>query len=71
VLSIQEFGDIKEEKRRLTGPLCSHGGPMARLVPLLDQARAKKLGLLRGKLVIPENFNDPLDESTIADLEGR
>jgi prevent-host-death family protein len=47
------------------------GKPMARLAPLVDRARVKELGLLRGKRVVPENFNDPLDEATIADFEGR
>ena len=47
------------------------GKPMARLAPLADQTRAKRLGLLRGKLVVPEDFNEPLDDSTIADFEGR
>ena len=47
------------------------GKPMARLAPLVDRARVKELGLLRGKRVVPENFNDPLDDATIADFEGR
>jgi prevent-host-death family protein len=47
------------------------GKPMARLAPLVDRARVKELGLLSGKRVVPENFNDPLDEATIADFEGR
>ena len=47
------------------------GKPMARLAPLVERARVKELGLLSGKRVVPENFNDPLDEAMIADFEGR
>jgi prevent-host-death family protein len=47
------------------------GKPMARLVPLEPVTRPKKLGLLKGRLVVPDDFNEPLDEDVIAAFEGR
>lgn len=45
------------------------GKPVARLVPLADAPRPKKLGLLRGKIEIPDDFNAPLDEDILATFE--
>ena len=45
------------------------GKPMARLAPLTGVARPKKLGLLKGKLEVPDDFNKPLSESELADFE--
>ena len=36
------------------------GKPMARLVPLATAVKPKKLGLLRGKIGIAEDFDAPL-----------
>jgi prevent-host-death family protein len=47
------------------------GKPMARLMPLTGIPREKKLGLLKGKIKIPDDFNAPLPEDVIADFEGR
>jgi prevent-host-death family protein len=47
------------------------GKPMARLVPLAAAPRTKKLGLLKGKIHVPDDFNAPLDEATLAGFEGR
>ena len=47
------------------------GKPMARLVPLAATARTKKLGLLKGKIHVPDDFNTPLDEATLARFEAR
>ena len=47
------------------------GKPMARLVPIEPQPRPKKLGLLKGKVRVPDDFNEPLDEETLAGFEGR
>lgn len=46
------------------------GKPMARLVPLVPAARPKKLGLLKGKIRVPDDFNAPLDDATLATFEG-
>jgi prevent-host-death family protein len=47
------------------------GKPMARLTPLSGEPRPKKLGLLKGRLKVPDDFNEPLDDATIAAFEGR
>jgi len=47
------------------------GKPMARLVPLERAPRPKQLGLLEGTFVVPDDFNEPLDEDVIVGFEGR
>jgi prevent-host-death family protein len=47
------------------------GKPMARLVPIAPPAKQKRLGLLKGKLRVPDDFNAPLDEEVLASFEGR
>jgi len=47
------------------------GKPMARLTPIAAPARKKCLGLLKGKIKVPEDFNAPLDDKTLAAFEGR
>ena len=36
--------------------IAKSGRPVARLVPLADAPRAKRLGLLKGRLRVPERF---------------
>lgn len=36
------------------------GKPMARLVPLASTPRTKTLGLLKGRIRVPDDFNAPL-----------
>jgi antitoxin (DNA-binding transcriptional repressor) of toxin-antitoxin stability system len=47
------------------------GKPMARLGPISTPVRKKHLGLLRGKIKVPDNFNAPLDEETLSAFKGR
>jgi prevent-host-death family protein len=47
------------------------GKPMARLTPLAGVRRPKKLGLLKGKFKVPDDFNAPLSEDVLAEFEGR
>ena len=47
------------------------GKPMARLTPLAGNAAVKTLGLLADKIRVPDDFNAPLDEGTLAGFEGR
>jgi antitoxin (DNA-binding transcriptional repressor) of toxin-antitoxin stability system len=47
------------------------GKPMARLVPVEPKPRPKKLGLLKGKITVPDDFNEPLAEATVASFERR
>lgn len=47
------------------------GKPMARLVPIATPVRKKHLGLLKGKIKVPHDFNAPLEEDTLSSFEGR
>jgi prevent-host-death family protein len=47
------------------------GKPMARLAPISAPVRKKRLGLLKGKIKVPDDFNAPMDEETLATFEGR
>ncbi len=45
------------------------GKPIARLTPLAQAGKAKKLGLLRGKIRVPDDFNQPLSTEELALFE--
>jgi len=45
------------------------GKPVARLVPLAESAPKRRLGLLAGKLTVPENFDDPLPDELLEAFE--
>ena len=47
------------------------GKPAARLVPLSKPQTRRRLGLLAGRLVIPDDFDRPLPESALRAFEGR
>jgi prevent-host-death family protein len=47
------------------------GKPMARLIPISVPVRQKRLGLLKGKIKVPDDFNAPLDDEVVASFEGR
>lgn len=47
------------------------GKPVARLVPVGAIPRPKRLGLLRGRIKVPTDFNAPLSPEELADFEGR
>lgn len=47
------------------------GRGVARLVPLESRIRRKKLGGLKGRIKVPDDFNAPLDDSVVAAFEGR
>jgi prevent-host-death family protein len=46
------------------------GKPVARLVPIEQVPKPKQLGLLRGRIEVPGDFNAPLPASVLADLQG-
>ena len=46
----------------------AYGHAEAMLVPITMYK--KKIGLLAGKLIVPEDFNSPLPEAVIASFEG-
>ena len=47
------------------------GKPVARLVPIGPVTRPKTLGLLRGRITVPDDFDAPLPPEVLADFEGR
>lgn len=47
------------------------GKPMARLVPLDSAPKKRRLGLLKGQLNIPEDFDAPLPDDALGLFEGR
>lgn len=46
------------------------GRPVARLVPIEPQQRAKKLGGLSGRFSVPHDFDAPLDAEVVAAFRG-
>ena len=46
------------------------GKPMARLMPLSEPPRAKKLGLLKGRIHIGKDFDAPLPPAALSLFEG-
>lgn len=46
------------------------GRPVARLVALEKPAGRRKLGILAGEMVIPDDFDAPLPNDILADFEG-
>jgi prevent-host-death family protein len=47
------------------------GKPVARLVPHEATPRAPVFGADRGKLVVPEDFDQPLPDDVLEDFEGQ
>jgi prevent-host-death family protein len=48
-----------------------HGRPVARLGPLREQPRTRKLGRLRGRIRMSEDFDAPLPDELLEAFEGR
>ncbi len=51
--------------------IAKSGKPLARLGPLVDLQRRRRLGALAGKLRVPEDFDAPLPDKVIDAFEGR
>lgn len=47
------------------------GKAIARLVPLDAAPKKRQLGLLKGKLNVPDDFDAPLTDNDVALFEGR
>jgi prevent-host-death family protein len=47
------------------------GRQVARLVPIDSKPRPKRLGGLKGRVKVPDDFNAPLEAAVIAAFEGR
>jgi prevent-host-death family protein len=46
------------------------GKPVARLVPLKSMPSRRNLGIFKGKLNIPDDFDTPLPDEVIAQFEN-
>jgi len=51
--------------------IAKSGKPLARLCPLGARPGKRKLGILEGKLRIPEDFDAPLPDEVLDAFEGR
>jgi prevent-host-death family protein len=51
--------------------IAKSGKPVARLGPLAGSRRKRRLGILAGKLRIPEDFDASLPDDVIKAFEGR
>jgi antitoxin (DNA-binding transcriptional repressor) of toxin-antitoxin stability system len=47
------------------------GKPVARLMPLVEPARRRRPGLLKGKIKIADDFDAPLPDEMLRLFEGR
>jgi len=47
------------------------GKPVARLVALAEAPKKRRLGGLKGKMRLPDNFDDPLPEWLLDAFEGK
>ncbi len=47
------------------------GKPVAKLVPLVAAKRVRKLGMLKGKIKVADDFDAPLPAKAILAFEGR
>ncbi|MEX2556671.1 MAG: type II toxin-antitoxin system Phd/YefM family antitoxin [Actinomycetota bacterium] len=48
-----------------------HGRPVARLGPITEKPRARKLGRLRGRIRMSQDFDAPLPDEILDAFEGR
>jgi len=47
------------------------GKPVAKLVSIHADSPPRRLGILDGKIHVPDDFDDPLPDEIIAEFEGR
>ncbi|HWR76306.1 MAG TPA: type II toxin-antitoxin system Phd/YefM family antitoxin [Thiobacillus sp.] len=47
------------------------GKPIARLVPLEAPPKKRQLGMFKGRLNVPDDFDTPLTDDELALFEGR
>ncbi len=51
--------------------IAKSGKPVARLAPLAEPQGKRRLGMLAGKLQVPEDFDAPLPDEVLDAFEGR
>ncbi len=62
---------VEETNKGAEVIIAKAGKPMARLVPVRDERKRRRLGRLAGKFSVPKDFDAPLPEEVIASFEGR
>lgn len=48
-----------------------NGKPLVRITRLEEHKRRIKFGVLKGKLTVPEDFDEPLPDEVLGGFEGR
>ncbi len=61
---------LEDVQRGVEVVISSSGKPMARLMPLESDKQPIRFGLLRGKVMVAEDFDAPLPEDVLAQFEG-
>ena len=51
--------------------IANRGVPVARLVPVLAEETTRKLGVFRGQMTIPDDFDAPLPDDILDAFEGK
>ncbi len=51
--------------------IANRGVPVARLVPIPAEGTTRKLGVFRGQMTIPDDFDAPLSTDILDAFEGR
>jgi prevent-host-death family protein len=79
VVTVVNIGEAKTRLSRIIEEVAAGkeiviakaGKPMARLVPVKPRVPKKRLGLLKGKIKIPPDFNKPLPASVLRKFCGQ
>ena len=51
--------------------IAKSGKPLVRLAPVTSDRPARKPGSMKGKLMVPADFDEPLPDEVLALFEGR
>ncbi len=63
---------LRRVKKGETIILCERNVPIAEIRPIKPENRVPRpIGLDKGRLVVPENFNDPLPDWLLDAFEGK
>jgi len=63
---------LRRVKKGETIILCERNVPIAEIRPIRPESRGPRpIGLDKGRLVVPENFNDPLPDWLLDAFEGK
>jgi prevent-host-death family protein len=51
--------------------IANRGVPVARLVPIPKEETTRKLGIFRGQMTVPDDFDAPLPDDILDAFEGK